>query len=611
MALVVSSAPDCAVPGLIVDGTIKPEALRAVLKVGQEMSKNDLDYVVRLLTFVEGRKLLVGVSGRSRYTCKCPTAGCAFKLISSSKGSNFLVTTYKGHTCEAVEGTNSKGKERLPAKVLVRLCRDAAIQIVDTLRPKHIKRFLSELGIPINNHMASAVCKELLNNGGLPREVDETAIAIAADMAVSAAAEAEAEVATEAATNPKTNEVNSVPTDPAATSAVATAPTLTTPNASRAKRKHSSQLVAMEVGSPKQAVQSKTAAAAATATTATEDDVAGSGIDTTGLSDELCRLMPEFQVKPPQDQEDVPEEEQEPGQTLVEFRGAIPKLMRPCRPFGSKRTKIYLQPIGEFAPGASPSLERLRELCAAYYMGMEVVLNKSWSFVPQAQAQVSAATNTQTMETQYGQYNIPHRQAPDGQHMQLQLGDIVDALMYKMPRDCWCIIGVTMRDLYEDEDTFCIGRAWGASRAGVFGFHRYLPENVPATVAQLDVQEQGLSAADLMLYRSGKTVVHEIGHCFLVDHCIQFRCIMNATTCLEEDFKAPYLLCPTDLAKFQYSIQFNVVERYKKLLALFTVWPGFAAEAQTIQHLLSLLISTPQPGLEALPPPTKTSNTSN
>lgn len=88
------------------------------------------------------------------------------------------------------------------------------------------------------------------------------------------------------------------------------------------------------------------------------------------------------------------------------------------------------------------------------------------------------------------------------------------------------------RDLYEEEDDlFCMGRAWGASRVGIFSFRRYDPR-FPGGAGPL---ARAADRAAAMTYRASKTLTHELGHCFLLDHCIVYECLMNGTANLAED----------------------------------------------------------------------------
>ena len=53
----------------------------------------------------------------------------------------------------------------------------------------------------------------------------------------------------------------------------------------------------------------------------------------------------------------------------------------------------------------------------------------------------------------------------------------------------------------------------------------------------------------LWLSRVCKTASHELGHCFGLDHCTYYACVMQGTAGLGEDSRQPPYLCPVDLAK--------------------------------------------------------------
>ncbi|KAK5119854.1 hypothetical protein LTR85_007180 [Meristemomyces frigidus] len=53
----------------------------------------------------------------------------------------------------------------------------------------------------------------------------------------------------------------------------------------------------------------------------------------------------------------------------------------------------------------------------------------------------------------------------------------------------------------------------------------------------------------LWLGRVCKTASHELGHCFGLDHCVYYACIMQGTAGLSEDARQPPYLCPVDMAK--------------------------------------------------------------
>ena len=104
-----------------------------------------------------------------------------------------------------------------------------------------------------------------------------------------------------------------------------------------------------------------------------------------------------------------------------------------------------------------------------------------------------------------------------------------------MPDDGFCVLGVTMSDLYcADDDVFTGGLACFTSRVGVFSFHRYL---------------MGGASLDLALARACKTAAHEVLHMYGIGHCVHQSCLMNGSGHLLEDFAAPAHLCAVDLAK--------------------------------------------------------------
>ena len=92
-----------------------------------------------------------------------------------------------------------------------------------------------------------------------------------------------------------------------------------------------------------------------------------------------------------------------------------------------------------------------------------------------------------------------------------------------------------------------IGEAVAASNA--------LP--LPATSAELST---------LWLSRVCKTASHELGHCFGIDHCTYFACIMQGTASIVEDARQPPYLCPVDLSKVLRATRVDENARYVALL---------------------------------------------
>jgi archaemetzincin len=134
----------------------------------------------------------------------------------------------------------------------------------------------------------------------------------------------------------------------------------------------------------------------------------------------------------------------EPSQMFGQIKDS-----RPNKPDGTRR-KIYLQPLGEFPPGRSPSPERLREY-ATIYFGLE----------------------TDTLPAVQGQ-DFTTRVNPLTHNHQILATDVLRFLMTKLPRDAFCVLTITMEDLYpEPAWNFVFGQASLRERVAVFSFARY------------------------------------------------------------------------------------------------------------------------------------------
>jgi archaemetzincin len=240
----------------------------------------------------------------------------------------------------------------------------------------------------------------------------------------------------------------------------------------------------------------------------------------------------------------------EPGQTFGDFVNSRPN--RPDR----GRNKIYLQPLGEFREDRSPSVEILKE-CAAYYFAMDVMVLPSLS--------ISGRTFTT-------------RTNPFTGNRQILTGDVLALLRRRLPRDAFCVLAITMEDLYPHPSwNFVFGQAFLRERVGVFGFARYDPAFYG--------EKRGENFQRLLLWRSCKVLVHETAHMFSLEHCIFFKCILNGSNHLKESDSRPLSLCPVCLHKLQFGIGFDVVDRYEGLLSFFRK-TGFDNEARWVEKRL-------------------------
>lgn len=72
--------------------------------------------------------------------------------------------------------------------------------------------------------------------------------------------------------------------------------------------------------------------------------------------------------------------------------------------------------------------------------------------------------------------------------------------------------------------------------------------------------------ADLWLGRVARTASHELGHCFGIDHCVYYACVMQGSASLTEDVRQPPYICSVDLAKLLRATGTSVEQRYLALI---------------------------------------------
>ncbi|HZO88702.1 MAG TPA: archaemetzincin [Chthonomonadaceae bacterium] len=281
---------------------------------------------------------------------------------------------------------------------------------------------------------------------------------------------------------------------------------------------------------------------------------------TAGLPEPVRRALEPreaFAPLPPPGPHDWLANHPEPGQSFEDFLRS-----RPNRP-DARRHKLYLQPLGQFAPGDSPPLEKLRQFAAAFFR-MEVEVLPPLDL---ASSHITTRRNSATGKTQ------------------LLTGDILALLQRRLPDDAFALLGITMEDLYPDPAwNFVFGQASLRYRVGVYSFARYDPrffnEKPPANWRQI------------LLRRSCKVLAHETGHMFGIAHCVYFHCLMNGSNHLAESDARPMHLCPVDLHKLYYSVGFDVVERYRRLRD-FCQNAGFEEEARWLNGQLHYIAAGP------------------
>ncbi|MFH1242067.1 MAG: archaemetzincin [Pseudomonadota bacterium] len=246
----------------------------------------------------------------------------------------------------------------------------------------------------------------------------------------------------------------------------------------------------------------------------------------------------------------------EPGQTFEDFVGSNPN-----RP-DAIRNKIYLQPLGVFQEDQSPSIDLLRDFTIAYF-AMDVKVLPPMD--------ISGAEFVTRINPYTG-------------NRQILSSHILAFLKKGLPRDAFCLLAITMDDLYPHPSwNFVFGQASLHDRVGVFSFARYDPEFYG--------EPRGKEYHQLLLRRSLKVLVHETTHMFTLNHCIFFKCVMNGSNHLKESDSRPLHLCPVCLRKLQFSIEFDVAGRYDKLLQFYHK-VGFKDENRWVSNRLKKILGS-------------------
>lgn len=247
----------------------------------------------------------------------------------------------------------------------------------------------------------------------------------------------------------------------------------------------------------------------------------------------------------------------EGGQTFSEFVRSEPNLL------DDQRRLIYLQPLGDFTTEFAPSLELLREFTETYF-SLETKLLPTLT-IPADQVTTRVREGTE--------------------RPQWLAADVLKILEPQLPPDAYCLVGVTLTDLYSlTTTTYVFGQASIRNRTGVFSFARFDPafydEPRPADVTTL------------ILRRSCHTLAHEICHIFGMHHCVYFKCPVNGSNHLAESDSRPMQLCPVCLRKLHSTIGFDPVERDRHLIDAYERF-GFIDEAAWIKRRLQTVAKPP------------------
>ncbi|HLJ86841.1 MAG TPA: archaemetzincin [Candidatus Angelobacter sp.] len=261
--------------------------------------------------------------------------------------------------------------------------------------------------------------------------------------------------------------------------------------------------------------------------------------------------------------------QQESGQTYREFIRSHPNFP------DDKRKVIYLQPLDDFSGHPSKSESHVSDASKG------AATSKDGPPLPRLKEFTEAffALPVRVLPVVHLK-GIQNRVNPSTGKIQLLTGDILGALVKMLPADAYCILGITLRDLYPGPQwNYVFGQGTLKERVGVYSFARYDPDFYGQTAP---------NRASLILRRSCKVLAHETGHIMGVQHCIYYRCMMNGSNHLDEFDNCPMHLCPVDLRKLYVSVGFDPVARYAHLRDFYKE-VGFTEDANWIQQQLNHL----------------------
>lgn len=237
------------------------------------------------------------------------------------------------------------------------------------------------------------------------------------------------------------------------------------------------------------------------------------------------KIRPLFETKKPPRAGDWLVGRKEPGQTFAQYLRTDPNRRT------AERTKLYLQPIGDFTEMEVSVVRKLKEFMQLFF-GMDVV----------------------TLE-KIGMEKVPNtarRDSPQSGGKQILTTHILDGILLpNRPEDAVAMLAITPSDLWPGEGwNFVFGQASLGERVGVWSTARFGDPNQDPTG---------------YLRRVLQVAAHETGHMFGIKHCTAYECCMNGSNNLSESDRAPLFFCPECDPKLWWACGLDPVKRAKAL----------------------------------------------
>jgi len=242
--------------------------------------------------------------------------------------------------------------------------------------------------------------------------------------------------------------------------------------------------------------------------------------------------------------------QEEAGQTFAQFIKAHPKRVT------DTRTKLYLQPIGEFNAEEHAALQTLREYLGLIFgLELRVLMKISLEKIPESARRENPLTGVKQILSTYvlDKVLIPNR-----------------------PIDAVAVLAITTSDLWPGEGwNFVFGQASLQHRVGVWSTARF----------GHPVKEQAK-----FLRRVLQVATHETGHMFGIEHCTAYECCMNGSNSLDESDRNSLVFCAECDPKLWWACKLDPAPR-AKALAAFAKHHAMEPEAEQWTHIAELLVT--------------------
>jgi archaemetzincin len=223
------------------------------------------------------------------------------------------------------------------------------------------------------------------------------------------------------------------------------------------------------------------------------------------------------------------ETHKEKGQSFNQYLRIRPNVLT------IERSKLYVQPIGDFTETDQKLINTSAEFLSIYFnCEVEILETRLEDRFPE------------TAQRKHPQWGV---------HQLLTSYILDEVLAPELPSDAFATIAFTKSDLWPGEGwNFVFGYAAFRDRVGVWSLARFG-----------DPEESDESWKQCLL-RTIKVATHETGHMFSIEHCIKYQCNMQGSNSLDESDEQPLYLCPQCHAKILYATGSNPILRYQKLI---------------------------------------------